>query len=82
MGESEWINEILDALNRNKHVTWFFETKNPERYFEFLDRIPRNSVLSATIETNRDYETWNAPSRGKRIKTMIDLKWEKKTHIY
>jgi len=35
---------------------WFFETKNPSRYREFLDFFPENTVLSVTIETNRSYD--------------------------
>jgi len=39
----------------NERLMWFFETKNPVRYIEFRNDFPKNTVLSATIETNRMY---------------------------
>jgi len=78
---SRWINAVLRACQSNEKALFFFETKNPARYSEFLDQFPKNSVLSATIETNRDeYTSWNAPSRASRILAMKELSWPRK-HI-
>ena len=51
----EVIESILDVCRSIPKEMWFFETKNPKRYFEFLDLFPENTVLSTTIETNREY---------------------------
>jgi len=78
---SEWVLAVLGACRQNTRALFFFETKNPARYSEFLDQFPKNSVLSTTIETNRDeYGSWNAPSRAERIAIMKSLPWPRK-HI-
>ncbi len=72
-----------------KHVrrfpdTWFlFLTKNPLRYHEFLDVMPSNIVLGATIETNRDEyyagtagtPVSEAPPPTARFHAMKSLEW-------
>lgn len=52
---SEVIHKILKVCRATPKETWFFETKNPQRYLEFLGSFPKNTVLSTTIETNRRY---------------------------
>ena len=47
------IKEVLAACRGTPKETWFFETKNPVRYREFLKLFPENTMLSTTIETNR-----------------------------
>jgi len=47
------IHMILEVCRQTPKELWFFETKNPRRYLEFLDYFPENTVLSTTIETNR-----------------------------
>ena len=49
------IRRILDVCRSHPKELWFFETKNPNRYLEFLDLFPENTMLSTTIETNREY---------------------------
>jgi len=51
----EAILKILETCSMNERLMWFFETKNPVRYIEFRNDFPKNTVLSATIETNRMY---------------------------
>jgi len=49
-----WIREVLrTARNAPKSNTFLFLTKNPWRYFDFLEEFPSNSLLGVTIETNR-----------------------------
>lgn len=52
---SDIIKQILEVCRSAQREMWFFETKNPVRYLEFLDLFPENTVLSTTIETNRTY---------------------------
>lgn len=47
------IHMILETCRGSPKELWFFETKNPRRYIEFLNFFPENTVLSTTIESNR-----------------------------
>lgn len=49
------IHMILETCRSKPKQLWFFETKNPRRYIEFLEFFPENTMLSTTIETNRCY---------------------------
>lgn len=57
----ETIIEILDYCSKFNRG-YLFLTKNPERYKDFLDKIPRKSILGTTLETNKEYRDTNAPS--------------------
>jgi len=49
-----WIREVLrTARNAPKSNTFLFLTKNPWRYFDFLEEFPPNALFGATIETDR-----------------------------
>ena len=50
----EVINEILSAYI-DTPAQLFFQTKNPLRLCEFIDTIPKGSIICTTIETNRFY---------------------------
>jgi len=70
----KWIIKILEAIqpySKREGLIFFFETKNPERYLDFVDIIPPNSILSTTIETNRDYEVSKAPIPFERYIAII-----------
>ncbi len=58
-------------------VRWFFETEVPSRYAKFLPEIPRNAILSTTIETNRTYRLYEGPVQPdpveKRLEAMQDV---------
>lgn len=51
---TEWILEVLRRCH-TKENKYFFQTKNPARYLDFLFDFPTGSVLCTTIETNRWY---------------------------
>lgn len=74
----EWITAVIEAIKQSPRSYFLFLTKNPERYFEFLDICPANVVLGATIETNREYKVSKAPLEVKRYKAMSNLPWENK----
>lgn len=79
---ADFIKRVLTAccdaqktMKPQKEI-WFFETKNPARYTEFIDRFPQNSVLSTTIETNRIYDEkirGNTPNPLQRYSAMLDI---------
>lgn len=75
---SEWINAVIDAVKQSPTSNFLFLTKNPARYFEFLPKFPKNVVLGATIESNRDYAVSKAPSTLERCVIMAAIPWEKK----
>lgn len=54
---------------------YVFQTKNPARYFEFLDLFPKNSILGTTIETNRYYPSimGKAPTPYERAQAIAKL---------
>jgi len=75
----EWIMQVIDVIRKSKNVIPLFLTKNPKRYEGFLDVFPKNSILGATIETNRYYSyISNAPEPRERIRAMANLDWDKK----
>jgi len=79
----EWVMMVLEYVSRFPDKQFLFLTKNPERYKDFLDIMPSNAILGATIETNKDelyvrYRISNAPIPSKRYKAMRDVKWDKK----
>jgi protein gp37 len=74
----EWILKVTRAVCYNPNSYYLFLTKNPDRYFEFLDVFPQNLVLGATIETNRDYKVSAAPTPAERYEAMSKLPWNNK----
>lgn len=51
--EQEWIWEIIDRIKEMPSKTFFFQTKNPEIYYEY--NFPKNVLLGITLESNRHY---------------------------
>ena len=79
----EWIVRVINHIRKFPRTFFLFLTKNPQRYEEFIDIMPENAILGATIETNRDalyieHKISRAPLPSVRIKAMIDLTWDKK----
>ena len=74
----DWILKVITGVCYNPKSYYLFLTKNPDRYFEFLDVFPQNLVLGTTIETNREYKVSTAPPPVERYKAMMDLPWRNK----
>ena len=74
----EWILKVIEAMKNSPEAKFFLETKNPRRYFDFLERLPHNVILSTTIETNRDYRLSKAPPPRERYEAMKELLWHEK----
>ena len=80
---SEWIFRVLRYIEKFPRTHFLFLTKNPARYYEFLEYFPSNCFLGATIETNRDdlyreYKISKAPLPSSRYRAMAGLDWDKK----
>jgi protein gp37 len=59
--------------------TYLFQTKNPERFQDFIRHFPQKSILCTTIETNRYYpQMGNTPLPVLRADAMSQIKGFKK----
>jgi DNA repair photolyase len=79
----EWILKVIEHAKQFPQTYFLFLTKNPAKYEKFLDNMPMNAILGATIETNRDKEysenaVSRAPSPSARYTEMKKLEWDKK----
>ncbi len=77
----EWIKKTLTAC-ANYENKYFFQSKNPARFHEFvpfLERLNIKSVFCTTLETNRLYSDYmkNSPAPEKRVEDMERLCYEK-----
>jgi len=71
---SGWIERVLEHCWKYQN-RYLFQTKNPGRFYEFLDLMPENVVLGTTIETNRDNsKISNAPFPFHRLRWMLPLR--------
>lgn len=72
-GSGDDIKRVLEVVENSPAALFLFLTKNPARYHEFLDYMPGNVVLGATIESNIDHPgISSAPSITDRMKAMQD----------
>jgi len=77
----EWILRVIGHTRKFSKTSFLFLTKNPSRYFEFINHFGENAFLGATIETDVDdnYASISkAPPPSERIRAMTQLKWDKK----
>jgi protein gp37 len=74
----DWILKVLKAVRNSPSSYFLFLTKNPKRYFEFLDVFPKNLVLGATIESNRKYKVSSAPLVTERYEVMVRIPYARK----
>jgi len=66
------IKSIMSVTN-----TYCMFSKNPARYLKYIEYIPKNWLLGATIETTSDYlsrKYSKAPLVSKRFKAMTELR--------
>lgn len=71
----DMISRILEHCCEYPKNRFVFQTKNPIRYFKFLDKLPPDYVLGVTIETNRNIpEISEAPSPRVRMMAMEALR--------
>nr|BDD48342.1 hypothetical protein 17 [Candidatus Omnitrophota bacterium] len=69
------IKRVLEHCNAWPKNTYVFQTKNPKRYSEFLDLLPKDSILGTTIETNRTSDSLGkAPEPLQRYLALGNLK--------
>ena len=69
----EWIIRTLKYCRQFPKNKYLFQTKNPKRFWEFINYFPKDSLLCATIESNRDYNITKAPGVKERVSYMKNL---------
>jgi len=77
---SVWIAKILEHCRAYPDNQYLFQSKNPGRFFGFLDEMPPVRVLATTIETNRQDlidKISQAPSLIERRDAMTALRASK-----
>jgi DNA repair photolyase len=71
---AEWIEKILWKCREAPLNKYLFQTKNPGRFMEFLDKFPPSVVFGTTIETNRTiYVESKAPTYTDRAEAIGEL---------
>jgi DNA repair photolyase len=78
-----WIIKVLERIKQFPKTHFLILTKNPGRFEKFLEVMPKNVILGATLETNRDNcYLENTISRAAlpslRYNAMKNLEWDKK----
>lgn len=76
--KKSWIKDIL-AKCRLYDNTYLFQTKNPERFLEFIDLFPEKTIFGTTLETNREVglRYSKAPPIISRMSAMRKIKGRK-----
>jgi DNA repair photolyase len=76
-----WIDRILDHCSAWPKNEYIFQTKNPHRLAAGIWVFPPRCLIGITVETNRDNDLGNAPSRPDRLRSFIHIDSEFKTFI-
>ena len=82
----EYTREIIKAIKHNNETSrtqkiFYFQSKNPIYFKQFLSEFPENVFLLTTLETNRDtgYRAISkAPLPSKRYRDFLSLDWPNK----
>lgn len=71
---NEWIKKVLEKCKNYEGNTYLFQSKNPNRFLEFQNQFPKNTILGTTLETNyiNNYLS-KAPLTTSRANAMIKL---------
>ncbi len=83
----DWIKKVLMHCNKYQDNGYLFQTKNPKRFYDFIDKYmpivhwSKAIMFGVTIETNRDTSKFsNAPVPNSRVPWMwefTDKKYDK-----
>jgi DNA repair photolyase len=61
-----WIKRVLAFCLVNNKNTYLFQTKNPERFYDFEEFFGDNIILGITLETNRENDLGRCDKREYR----------------
>jgi hypothetical protein len=75
------IESIKEHNIRSPHKTYYFQSKRPEYFEQFLNEFPENVILLTTLETNRNNgyrRISKAPLPSKRYRQFLNLQYPRK----
>lgn len=75
------INVIKEKNKTHPEITYYFQSKNPICFKQYISDFPKNVILVTTLETNRDegYEKISkAPKPSKRYIDFLRLDYPRK----
>lgn len=70
---SGWILKVLSQLRAYPKNKYLLQSKNPERFLDFISKYPCNVLFGTTIETNRDIVKSKAPPYIERAEALARL---------
>jgi hypothetical protein len=83
--DPNYIFKIIDSIikhnQRCPHKKYYFQSKKPEYFEQFIPYFPSNVKLVTTLETNRDQdyeEVSRAPVPSERYKQFLSLDYPRK----
>jgi len=80
----DWIDRVMFQCRSFNDNTYVFQSKNPERMWQWVKHMPKLVMLGTTIETDTYHAfTWDAccPSPYERLKSMFMHKRQAPTFI-
>jgi hypothetical protein len=81
--EPAFTRRIIDCIkqqrNRSPNKTFYFQSKCPAYFGQFLSELPDNVILVTTLETNRDQPAVSkAPAPSERYRQFLSLDYPRK----
>jgi hypothetical protein len=81
----DFIKEIIESIKEHNkrcpHKTYYFQSKKPEIFADFVNDFPDNVILLTTLETNRDEgygKVSKAPKPSTRYSQFLNLEYPRK----
>ena len=76
-----FIKKVIERTLQYPQKVFYWQSKNPSCFKQYLPYFPENTILLTTLETNRD-EGYNriskAPMPSARYNAFLELKWTRK----
>ena len=74
-------DRIWQVLNKCRHYDgnkYIFQTKNPSRFFQYIQEFPAKTILGTTLESNRQFgQSIHAPLPAERAAVFCDRRLQK-----
>lgn len=80
-GDPNYIKKVIDRTNGYPRKEFYWQSKNPSCFKQYLPYFPGNTILLTTLETNRNKgynEVSRAPLPSARYKAFQGLRWDRK----
>ena len=77
----DYIKRVIERTKEYPKKTFYWQSKSPKCFEQYLSCFPENTILLTTLETNRD-EQYNqisrAPVPSVRFDAFLNIKWPRK----